>query len=140
MSVNTYDTFFLLDRVYEELSKNEKISNKSKMVLTRPVVSRANRKTFISNFREICSILKREEQEVQKFFDEELNKKSSIDSNGVLVVQSSSFQQNGIQNVLKNYIKNYVVCKECFSNDTKLVKENRILFLDCATCKSKKAI
>jgi|AntRauTorckE6833_2_1112554.scaffolds.fasta_scaffold14771_2 translation initiation factor 2 subunit 2 len=137
---NTYNTYDLLDKVYDELEKNEKVKNRSKMVLTRPEVSRANRKTFVVNFREICKKLNRTEMELQKFFDDELRKKSSIDVNGVLIIQASSFQQNAIQSILVSYIKNYVLCKECSSNDTKLLKENRILFLECNICKSKKAI
>lgn len=138
--MTTYDTQFLLDRIYDRLEKNERFASRSKMALTKPVVSRANRKTFIANFAQICSKVNRTEQQVKNFFDDELRKKSSIDSNGVLVIQNSSFQQKDIQNVLVSYVKNYVICKECASNNTKLVKENRILFLDCDSCKSKKAV
>lgn len=137
--VNTYDTIYLIDRLYEQLNQNSELSNKKKISLVRPEVSSANKKTYIKNFKEMCQRLNREMSEVQKFFEDELIAKSSIDAKGALII-SGMFKQNGIQKILLNYIKQFVICKECGNGETALLKENRILFLDCKKCLSKKAI
>jgi len=137
--MTTYEVSFLVDRLYTELEKKEQFQNKSKLSLVRPDVIYANRKTFIRNYKEICNRLRRKSEDVQKFFNDELCAKTSIDSKGMLII-SGRFRQNGIQNIVSNYIKMYVLCKECNASDTNLIKENRILFLDCKKCLSKKAI
>lgn len=132
-----YEVDFLVDRLYAELDKNREST--SKLILVRPDVLSMNRKTFIKNYREICRRLKREELEVQRFFEEELMKKTSIDSKGCLVV-CGMFKAKGIQHILTNYIKQYILCKECNGTDTQLSKENRIVYMICKTCLSKKAL
>jgi translation initiation factor 2 subunit 2 len=137
MSENVYGMEFLINRMYDELDEIKK--SRTKLVLAKPKVNRSNRKTVITNFRSICIKLNRREVDVQSFYEKELQKKTSIDQNGILLI-SGNFKDCGIQNVLMCYIKNYVLCTECSSNNTELIKENRILQLNCKSCKSKKAI
>lgn len=135
--MNTYPTDFLIDRLYTELEYL--LKSDTKISVEKPQVSSANKKTFISNFRNICSKLNRTEEDIRLFFEKELNTNVTINQDGALVI-TGIFKQPGIIHVMTNYIKEYVSCKECKSCDTNLIKENRILFLKCNKCLSKKAL
>lgn len=128
---------FLIDRLYIELNN---CSNPNKKVsLERPEVCIANKKTFFSNFSEICQKLNRKDTDVKKYFEDELKTEVNILQDGGLNIVGI-FRQPGIQKILGNYIKDFVACKECNSCDTELIKSNRITFISCNKCKSKKAL
>ena len=82
----------------------------------------------------------------------------SVDGAGRLVIKGR-FQQKQIENVLRRYMgqylfileKNYnsqtlslpveyVTCKTCKSPDTLLTKENRIFFMACESCGSRRSV
>lgn len=142
----TYDINYLIDKLYVELDqqrqKNQKNQKSQRLIIEKPIVSSANKKTYITNFKNICDILKRDENGIIKFFENELRTNISVDINGCLVINGAGvgFKQQGIENILNSYITQYVMCKECKSCDTGLNKENRILFITCKKCLSKKAI
>lgn len=131
-----YTSTFLISRLYEELSTQQN-SNK-KISLQKPDISSANKKTYISNFRSLCSKLHRDEHEVKIFFEKELLTTTSLNVDGCLII-TGVFRQPGLLKIFTNYIKEYVTCKECNSCDTEIIKENRIMFLKCNRCLSKKA-
>ena len=132
-----YSLEYTLNRAYDELKKISIQS--SKINIDKPVVNFSNKKTYISNFVTICEKLKRKTEEVQIYCEEELSVKSSIDQNNCLILPGR-FKIDGIIKVFDSYIKQFVTCRECSSCDTILNKENRILFITCNKCKSKKAI
>jgi len=132
--MESYTTNFLLDRIYDKLEQNN-----TNMQVPRPIVEYANQRTCILNFRNICYFLKRSELNIQAFFDAELSVKSSIDSNGCFITKGK-FKENGIQNVLASYIKEYVICKECKNGYTEIYKENRMTYIKCSKCKSKRSL
>ncbi len=49
-------------------------------------------------------------------------------------------QQKQMETVLLKYIEEYVTCKTCKSRDTNLAKENRLSFLVCEACGSKRTV
>lgn len=128
----------LLDRLYDELAKKTTPSN-NKLTIDAPIVACANKRTYVSNFAIICNKLNRKESDILQYFTEELNTAISIDQNGCLII-CGIFKQAGIQKIFGNYIKEYIICKECHSYNTELIKENRITFLSCNKCLSKKAL
>ena len=135
---HVYEIDYLLDRMYDQLNKQKNIAESTKLVLSKPEVLCENKKTFIKRFDETCLKLSRTVDEVKKFFEDELLKKSSIDGKGNLII-CGMFRQKQIQSILMSYIKQCVMCKECNSTDTKIYKEDRVLYLECNKCKSKKA-
>ena len=136
--MSTYSIDHLVDRLYDELDSQEKES-KSKLSLPAPEVTSANKKTFIKNFTGICSKINRKDDDVKAFFEEELKASCSIDANGMLIIQGL-FRELGIKKILSNYVKSFVLCKECASGATEIIKENRITFMNCKSCLSKKAL
>lgn len=136
--MSVYSTEFLVDRLYDEISKADSDS-KNRLSLARPEVTTVNKKTVVNNFREMCKKMSRDEIEVQMFFSEELLKKTSIDSKGGLVIWGL-FRQKGIEKITRRYINQFILCKECGASQTKLEKQDRILYMECSKCHSKKAI
>lgn len=131
-----YSNNFLIDRLYIELSNYQNFSKK--LILDKPEISSANKKTYVGNFKGICNKLNRKVNDVQDYFAKELATTVSLNQDGALVI-TGVFKQVGIIKILNTYIKNYVTCKECNSCDTEIIKENRIAFLKCNKCLSKKA-
>jgi len=135
--ITNYTLDETLNRAYDELSK---INNPSmKIMIEKPLVNFVNRKTHVSNFGNICHKLNRKMDDVHKYFNDELSISSTIDSTGCLII-TGRFKQVDITKIFTDYIKEYVSCKECLSCDTILVKENRILFMHCNKCLSRKAL
>ena len=135
--MQVYSVEFLVDRLYTELDILS--VNNHKVILEKPIVNRANKKTFIANFTPICGKLNRTVQEVKQYFEKEMNVITSVNAQGSLVI-TGMFQEINIMKIFTSYINDYVKCKECSSCDTEIIKENRITYNNCKKCKSKKAI
>jgi translation initiation factor 2 subunit 2 len=133
-----YDTDFLLERLFKKLEG--KVSKK-KSKLERPIVSEINKKTYIKNFPAVCKSLNRDENHFKLFLEKELNIDSSINEDNILILDSK-FRQAQVENAVEKYARNFVICLEpkCSSTDTKIVRENRILYLVCNSCNSRKSI
>lgn len=125
----------LIDRLYLELDQLDK---KPAVKLPTPNVISQNRKTYLTNFRDICTRLSRTDIELKKWFDDELQEACTLDSNGALVIHRS-FKPLEIQKVLANYVTNQVRCKQCKSPNTFMTRENRLNFRNCQNCLSKQA-
>lgn len=87
----------------------------------------------------------------------ELGTSGSVDGNNRLIIKGR-FQQKQIESVLRRYISRlfcplldmivrlmgqldeYVICKNCKSSDTLLTRENRLMFVTCESCKSKRSV
>lgn len=135
--VELYTQDFLIDKLYDEL--NTKLRKKSKLILEPPQVSNLNKRTYISNFRKICSQLNREELLVQSYFESELSAKTSIDQNGCLII-SAMFRPLNIETIFKKYVQEYVSCPQCSCCETILIKKNRVNYISCNRCLSEKSV
>lgn len=134
-----YKTDFLMERLFKTLES--KICDKKKLKKPNVDLEFLNKKTYIKNFREICSSWERDENHFKNFLEKELNFGSSINENEALILDGKVTKEQ-MNDVLLKYAKKYVVCKEseCQSGNTEIVKENRVNFLVCKSCLSKKAI
>jgi len=47
---------------------------------------------------------------------------------------SGKFEQEQINSIIKGYVDDYVICSECGKPDTRLVKTERVLMLQCDAC------
>jgi len=134
-----YTIDYMIDRAYNKLEEIHNESQLENIKLTKPITTRLNRKTKITNFRIICSNLNRDENHLLKHFHEEISPDISISGKGSLVL-TGTHRDNNINNVMISYIKKYVKCSECSSYNTQLTKENGLVFIKCEKCDSKKSI
>ena len=119
-----------------------------------------NKKTIFANIPDICKRMHRQPEHVIQFMFAEMGTTGSVDGAGRLVIKGR-FQQKQIENVLRRYIGmtshlspccpsvyadlhclivEYVTCKTCKSFDTLLTKENRIFFMSCMSCGSRRSV
>ena len=132
-----YDTEFLLERLFDKLESNKS----QRFMAVKPISIKQNRKTHITNFDAFCKSIKRDPNTVKTYIEEQLAKDSSITLNGTLII-NRIYHQHEIDKVFVSYIKTFVLCAEskCGSGNTEFIKENRITYLVCKVCNSKKAL
>ncbi|KAG0437967.1 Eukaryotic translation initiation factor 2 subunit 2 [Dictyocoela muelleri] len=124
----------MLSRIMDILKKSDQ-NNKIKLSLE---VRRENKKTSV-NAIDISNSLKRDPNHLIKYLLTELVTTGSINKDGRLLMKGV-FLKNQIQEVLRMYIEHFVVCTSCDSTDTSIIKENKLFFLFCSACKSKKYV
>lgn len=98
-----------------------------------------NKKSLFSNVKEIADRMHRPTEHLIQFLFAELGTSGSVDGSNRLVIKGR-FQQKQIETVLRRYILEYVTCKTCKSVNTRLTKENRLFFLDCNSCGSRRSV
>lgn len=137
----TYNIDQLADRFAEKYKTITGASNtgKSKTVIKEPIIQNLNKKTFIKNFSDVCSSINRDSQDVSVFFGTELRAQISIAGDGSLIIHGI-YRVNQITSIIKKYVKSYVQCSLCRSQDTKVERSDRILYMVCNKCHAKNAI
>ncbi|EMR09827.1 hypothetical protein PNEG_02008 [Pneumocystis murina B123] len=132
----------LLSQIFKILRQNnpELAGEKKRYTIVPPTIYReGNKKTIFANVIDISKRMHRNSEHVIQFLFAELGTSGSVDGSARLVIKGK-FQQKQIENVLKRYIVEYVTCKICKSPDTLLTKENRIYFMTCESCGSKRSV
>ncbi|KAH7883037.1 eukaryotic translation initiation factor 2 beta [Phlebopus sp. FC_14] len=97
------------------------------------------RRSIFANVADICKRMHRQPEHVIQFLFAEMGTTGSVDGSGRLVIKGR-FQPKQVENVLRRYIVEYVTCKTCKSPDTLLTKENRIFFMSCESCGSRRSV
>lgn len=95
-------------------------------------------KTIITNFSQICNILRRKPQHVAKFLSREVAAQSVI--KGDRIIFNRKLTSTRINDKLKEYVNEFVICQECKKPDTELVKQDAFLFLHCLACGAKHSV
>jgi len=134
----------LLTRFYASLhAANPSLlssSSQKRHTIAPPSIHReGNKKSIFANVSDICKKMHRQPEHVIQFLFAEMGTTGSVDGAGRLVIKGR-FQQKQIENVLRRYIVEYVTCKTCKSPDTLLTKENRIFFMACESCGSRRSV
>ena len=149
----------LLSRFYASLhASNPSLltSTGKRYTIAPPSIHReGNKKSIFANISDICKRMHRQPEHVIQYLFAELGTTGSVDGSGRLVIRGR-FQQKQIENVLRRYIGKsifallkdykliqaveYVTCKTCKSPDTLLTKENRIFFMSCESCGSRRSV
>jgi len=131
---------------YEELVKrlysmmNQPEGEKQTVKLKPPIVYReGTTRTAWANFPQICAALHRQPEHVMTFFLAEVNSTGAVDGNGRLVFRGR-LEQKHVEKIVKGYVKEYVTCHTCKSLETALEKENRLTFMKCSKCGSKRSV
>ncbi|RPD61832.1 eukaryotic translation initiation factor 2 beta [Lentinus tigrinus ALCF2SS1-7] len=133
----------LLHRFYAQLHASNPAlltSAGKRYTIAPPQLAReGNKKTIFANVSDICKRMHRQPEHVIQYMFAEMGTTGSVDGSGRLVIKGR-FQQKQIEHVLRRYIVEYVTCKTCKSPDTLLSKENRIFFMSCESCGSRRSV
>ncbi|HLD12269.1 MAG TPA: translation initiation factor IF-2 subunit beta [Candidatus Nanoarchaeia archaeon] len=95
-------------------------------------------KTIIINFVQVVETLQRDPAHLVKFLQRELATPAVLD--GPRLVLGRKLNSQVINQKVQVYANDFVICKECGKPDTKLLKEDRVLFLKCTACGAKEPI
>lgn len=95
-------------------------------------------KTIVTNFKAICSTLRREPEHVLKYLQRELATPGIIQD--VRLILNRKLSSASINEKLDQYVKEFVLCPECKKPDTQLRKEDRVTTLKCMACGAKQPI
>lgn len=134
---NMVDRFFEILRINNPEMASDRQGVKYK--IPPPVVLRDGKKSIFANIKSISSKMHRSSEHVIQFLFAELGTSGSVDGTQRLIIKGK-FQQKAIENVLRRYIIEYVTCKTCKSVNTRLMKENRLYFLECNSCGSRRSV
>lgn len=126
----------MLKKAKKELPKETVEKERFEIPLTKGHIE--GNKTIILNFTQICSVLQREPSLLLKYLQRELATPAAIEGGRLVLGRKISF--NTVNEKIAQFIKNFVMCKECGKPDTKLFKEDRVLFLKCMACGAKHPI
>lgn len=103
------------------------------------VVREGSKKSMFVNILDICQRMHRPAEHLIQFLYAELATQGSQDEAGRLIIKGR-FVQSQIETVLRKYIVEYAQCQTCKSIDTQLVKENRLTFVACQKCNSRRTV
>src|SRR5437660_927447 len=120
MSQQYFDVEYLLKRAYDSFS-----IDKQKTKITPPILKKEDRKSYITNFQDVCRSINHDPDEVRIYLGKELQMETSFKENGCLKIDSTVKSVGQIENIIKNYINDYVKCKACNSCKTIIQKVGR---------------
>lgn len=132
----------LLDRLYGLLKEHgHDISERNtKITIPAPKLGyEGSRKTVCVNFGSICEVLSRDRRHVMDFVIAEIASDCSIDGKGRLVMKGK-INQKDFEVLLRHYIRQYVQCWQCGSHATYIAKIEKLLWVSCDTCLSKRSV
>ena len=95
-------------------------------------------KTVLSNFFQIAQALSRKPEHIIKYLTKELATPLVRKQNYVIV--GTKIPASRINEKIEKYVEEYVLCKECGKPDTKLIKEDKYLFVKCLACGSRRSV
>ncbi|HUW68342.1 MAG TPA: translation initiation factor IF-2 subunit beta [Candidatus Nanoarchaeia archaeon] len=119
-----------LDRALEMLPDIE--TSDERFIIPEPKIFSEGKATVLENFSQIVDVLNREPDHVMKALTRELGTAGKID--GQHAVFQGKFTSEAIAEQIESYVNEYVKCSECGRPDTKLIKSDRILMLQCDAC------
>lgn len=126
----------LLDKLYKGIKPIQSSGERFEVPKVQGMVE--GTKTIITNFLQICSVLRRTPQHITKFLFKELAAPGVIDKERLILNRKISSSR--INEKIGQYVNEFVICPECKKPDTELKKENRFMFLHCLACGAKHAV
>lgn len=134
----TYDFDVLVERIYQMID-DQKVEKKVYHIPPPKIDKLGGRKCIFTNSKEICNKINRENSHLFKFICSELVVEGSINQEQQIILKGKYTSKN-MKKILASYINKYVMCSICKCLETKIVVEQSITYLECATCIAKNSI
>ncbi|MDR1955146.1 MAG: translation initiation factor IF-2 subunit beta [Candidatus Methanoplasma sp.] len=130
------DYLALLDRAKQVLP--ETIENHERFELPELDILQEGKTTVFRNFIDVTDKLRRDPLHLLQFLLRELGTPGNIE--GRRVVFKAKISPSTINEKIQTYTETYVICSECGLPDTKMIKEDRTLILECEACGARRSI
>merc|ERR1712050_95103 len=141
----TYGYDCLLNRVFdlmEENSVGKGAKGFGKRIVCPPpqMVRIGTKKSGYQNFGITCESLNRQAKHVMQYILAETGTSGNLDGDAKQMILRGRFKPSHMENVLREYIKEYVHCATCKSANTILEKLDRLTFMICNDCSSRRTV
>ena len=93
------------------------------------------KKTILTNFSQIASHIRRDEDHFLRYLLKELAVKGYLDKDRVIITGKTSSKK--IQPKIEQYVEEFVICKECLKPDTEIIKDGKNIMIHCLACGAK---
>ena len=127
----------MLEKARKELPKS--VSKSERFEIPQVEGHIQGNKTIISNFMQIADILGRAPEHLLKYILKELATPGEIKKNNTVII-GRKVNSAIINEKIQNYANEFVICPECKKPDTKLIEEDKVLYMRCLACGAKTAI
>lgn len=123
----------LLDEAYSKVKKSNKPDER--FIIPKIEGHFEGKKTILTNFYQITSLLRRDQEHFKKFMLKELAASGQKENDRLILnIKVPSLK---INKKIEEYVYEFVLCKECKKPDTEIIKEGRINFVHCLACGAK---
>ncbi len=95
-------------------------------------------KTIITNFSQLADSLKRPAEHIAKYLAKELASGFTLGLPRLILNRKIKIEK--VNEKVNEYVKEYVICKICKKPDTTLIKQDRLVLLQCMACGAKYAV
>ena len=127
----------LLDRAFSSLPESS--STGERFETPRAILMIQGNKTVITNFADICSTLRRSQEEIAKYLEKELAAPGELTAGRLSLV--GKFMERVVNDRIATYTKMAVVCTECGKPDTHVeAMERNLKVLVCEACGAKSPV
>jgi translation initiation factor 2 subunit 2 len=126
----------LLNKAYEKIKPVE--SKIDRFEIPKVEGHLEGTKAVITNFKQICSYIRRDPEHFLKYLLKELATPGVVRGDRLILTRTISSRL--INEKIALYVQDYVLCKECKKPDTEIVRDDRLTFLHCLACGAKKPI
>ena len=127
----------LLKRIQGNLGDSKKQSS-GRFELPPVDVMWEGQKTFLRNFSEFPKVLRRDPDKVLQYLSKEFAVPAERLGDKAMFIGKRD--ADDFTRLFQIYVKDYLECHTCKSPDTKITKENRIMFLICEACGAKSTL
>ncbi len=125
----------MLDEAFNKLPDESK--EKSRFEIPKVKGHIQGNKTVLSNLYNIAAIINRKPQHIIKYLTKELATPITVKKN--YVIFGTKIPASRINEKIEKYVEDFVLCKECGKPDTKIIKEDRFIFIKCLACGSRRS-
>lgn len=134
----------LLERVFdfmEEQQAGKGAKGFGKRIICPPpsMVRIGTKKSGYQNFGATAECLNRQPKHVMQYILAETGTSGNLDQKNQMILRGR-FKPSHMENVLREYIKEYVQCATCKSANTMLEKLDRLTFMNCNDCSSRRTV
>ena len=123
------------EKMLEDVRKNlpEAVFIKERFEIPKILGHIQGNRTVISNFLQIASTLRRNTDHLLKYVLKELATPGEIKKSGALIL-GTKVSASRINEKIRQYANDFVLCFECGKPDTKLEKEDNLVYMKCSAC------
>jgi len=126
----------LLDQAYKNLKPIEHSGERFEIPKIEGHIE--GTKTILTNYQQVVSYLRRNQDHLLKYLLKELATSGSIKNNRVIFQRKISSSK--INEKIEDYAKEFVLCSQCGKPDTELKKEKTHASLNCLACGAKHSV